>query len=106
MPDLNLPPLLISEEHIDGIRSNMPELPEATRSRLLGQGLSARDTEVLMSVDSGREVGFDGEPGSGGPVAYFDSLSEGREAKVAVNWMTHELLGQLTAESGISGTNG
>jgi len=50
-----------------------------------------------MSVDSGREVGFDGEPGSGGPVAYFDSLSKGREAKVVVNWMTHELLGQLAA---------
>jgi len=103
MPDLNLPPLLISEVYIDGIRSNMPE---ATRSRLLGQGLSARDTELLMFVDSGREAGFDGEPGSGGPVAYFDSLSEGREAKVVVHWMTHELFGQLNAESGISGTNG
>jgi len=95
MPDPNLPPLLISEEYIDGIRRNMPELPDVTRLRLLDQGLSVRDTEVLMSVDSGREVGFDGEPGSGGAVAYFDNLSKGRDPKVVVNWMTHELLGQL-----------
>ena len=64
----------------------MPELPSAMRLRLLSQGLSTRDAEVLMSVDSGREVAFDGEPGSGGAVAYFDSLSKGRDAKVVVNW--------------------
>lgn len=64
----------------------MPELPEAMRQRLRSQGLSERDTDVLMSVDSGREVGFDGEPGNGGAVAYFDSLSRGRDPKVVVNW--------------------
>lgn len=64
----------------------MPELPRATRLRLCEQGLSARDAEVLMSIDSGREVGFDGEMGHGGAVAYFDSLSEGRDPKVVVNW--------------------
>ena len=64
----------------------MPELPSATLLRLCGQGLSKRDAEVLMSVDSGREVGFDGELGKGGAVAYFDSLSKGRDPKVVVNW--------------------
>ena len=96
----------------------MPELPDATRSRLLRQGLSERDADVLMSIDSGREVGFDGEPGDGGAVAYFDTLSKVRDPKVVVNWLvfsrfildgeyplmlrmprriTHELLGQLAA---------
>ena len=65
----------------------MPELPDATRSRLLRQGLSERDADVLMSIDSGREVGFDGEPGDGGAVAYFDTLSKDRDPKVAVNWL-------------------
>lgn len=78
--------LTFTQEYINDIRRNMPELPDVTRSRLLGQGLSRRDTEVLMSVDAGREVAFDGEPGSGGAVTYFDNLSKGRDAKVAVNW--------------------
>lgn len=63
----------------------MPELPEVTRARLHAQGLSERDTDVLMTVDSGKEVGFDGELGHGA-VAFFDELSRGRDPKVAVNW--------------------
>ncbi|KAF7967986.1 hypothetical protein HWV62_32393 [Athelia sp. TMB] len=97
MPDPNLPPLLVDADYISRIHATMPELPEQTRARLVAQGLSERDADVLMSVDSGREVGFDGEPGNGGAVAYFDALSQGRDPKVVVNWMTHELLGQLTA---------
>lgn len=64
----------------------MPELPDATRSRLLSRGLSERDVEFLISVDGGREVGFDGELGRGGAVAFFDQVSKGRDAKSAFNW--------------------
>ena len=71
--------------YIDAIRRKMPELPTATRARLLDQGLSERDVDVLMDVDSGREVGFDGELGRGA-VAYFDQVSRGRDPKAAVNW--------------------
>ncbi len=63
----------------------MPELPDATRARLLEQGLSQRDVEVLMDVDSGREVRFDGELGRGA-VAYFEEVSRGRDPKTVVNW--------------------
>ena len=70
----------------------MPELPEATRARLLGMGLSRRDADVLMDVDSGREVGFDGQLGPG-PVAYYDKVSHGRDPKVVVNWCVHNCLG-------------
>ncbi|KAI0375939.1 Glutamyl-tRNA-Gln amidotransferase B subunit [Pilatotrama ljubarskyi] len=94
MPDPNIPPLLIDQHYIDAIRRRMPELPDATRTRLLDQGLSQRDVEVLMDVDSGREVGYDGELGRGA-VAYFDQVSQGRDPKAVVNWITHELLGQL-----------
>ncbi|KAL4081424.1 GatB/GatE catalytic domain-containing protein [Scleroderma yunnanense] len=115
MPDPNLPPLLLSQvivggvsdivptpmliilkEYIDQVRNSMPELPEAIRARLLSMGLSERDADVLMTVDAGRDVGFDGELGNGA-VTYFNSLVQGRDPKVVVNWMTHELLGQLTA---------
>lgn len=64
-----------------------------------------------MTVDSGREVGYDGTLGQGA-IAYFDAVSDGRDPKVVVNWwaefiilmcspthmnnrITHELLGQL-----------
>lgn len=63
----------------------MPELPEATRARLQMLGLSQRDADVLMAIDSGREVGHDGKLGQGA-VSYFDTVAQGREPKVVVNW--------------------
>ncbi|EMD40527.1 hypothetical protein CERSUDRAFT_44073 [Gelatoporia subvermispora B] len=94
MPDPNLPPLFLEEAFVTDIRQRMPELPDATRIRLQSLGLSSRDIDVIMDVDSGREVGVDGElrPGA---VAYFDSVASGRDPRVVVNWITHELLGQL-----------
>lgn len=63
----------------------MPELPDATRVRLQNKGLSVRDTDVLMAIDAGREVGIDGTVGRGA-VAYFDAISQNRDPKVVVNW--------------------
>jgi len=77
----------------------MPELPDATRKRLLAHGLSTQDTDVLMTADAGREVGIDGASGQGGVVAYFDALSEGRDPKVVVNWIVQVLFGQLAARN-------
>jgi len=77
----------------------MPELPDTTRTRLLAQGLSVQDTDVLMTADAGREVGIDGVFGQGGVVAYFDALSEGRDPKVVVNWIVQVLFGQLAARN-------
>ncbi|KAI0698570.1 Glutamyl-tRNA amidotransferase B subunit [Cytidiella melzeri] len=94
MPDPNLPPLLLSDDYILSIKSRMPDLPAVTEGRLRGMGLSQRDCEVLMAIDSGREVGYDGTLGQGA-VAYFDTVAQGRDPKAVVNWITHELLGQL-----------
>ena len=77
----------------------MPELPDATRKRLLVQGLSAQDTDVLMAADAGREVGIDGVFGRGGVVAYFDAVTEGRDPKIVVNWIVQVLFGQLAARN-------
>ena len=77
----------------------MPELPSATRKRLLAHGLSAQDTDVLMTADAGREVGIDGAFGKGGVVTYFDALSEGRDPKVVVNWIVQVLFGQLAVRN-------
>lgn len=71
---------------ISHIRNTMPELPPQTRARLVSQyGLSERDVEVLMSIDSGDDVGVDGDV-TGGAVKYFETVAKGKDAKVVVNW--------------------
>ncbi|KAG6844528.1 hypothetical protein H0H87_006184 [Tephrocybe sp. NHM501043] len=107
MPDPNLGELVLSKKRIQAIRDALPELPWMARERLrTSYGLSERDVDVLLTVDSGREISHDGETsGLDGAVAYFDQLCAGRrdkdgvrrDPKVVVNWMTHELLGQLAA---------
>lgn len=87
----------VAQEHINSIRNVLPELPPITRARLKTQyGLSPQNIDVLMSVDSGREVKFDGEDGSveSGIVWYFEQLCSGkdrgagieRNPKAVVNW--------------------
>jgi len=105
MPDPNLGILILSQDRIRSIRETLPELPWDMRKRLQDRyGLSDRDVEVLLSIDSGNDVNFDGrslEVDIGG-LAYFDQLCTGRsgnrrDPKIVANWLTHELLGQLAA---------
>ncbi|KAI0268154.1 Glutamyl-tRNA amidotransferase B subunit [Gloeopeniophorella convolvens] len=95
MPDPNLPPLLLRPEYINSIRNEMPALANEVREHLILCGLTQQDIDVLMVVDSGSEIGFDGQR-SQGAIAYFEALSEGRNPKIVVNWIIHELLGQLS----------
>lgn len=97
MPDPNLPPLLLTETYVDSIRRNMPDLPAVIKSRLVSKGVTERDADVLMTMDVGKEVGYDGDIGRGA-VAYFEEIAHGRDAKSVVNWITHELLGQLSTQ--------
>ena len=48
-------------------------------------GLNERDVGFLMSIDAGREVGFDGQLGRGF-VSYFDEVAKNRNPKAALNW--------------------
>ncbi|EKM59499.1 uncharacterized protein PHACADRAFT_114333 [Phanerochaete carnosa HHB-10118-sp] len=95
MPDPNLPPLLLNEAFVSRIRRGIPPLPASTRARLLSLGLSERDVDVLITIDANVDINYDGEARCGA-VAYFDEVSQGRNPKVVINWMTNELLGQLT----------
>ncbi|KAF8505869.1 GatB/GatE catalytic domain-containing protein [Russula emetica] len=95
MPDPNLPPLLLTPEYIASVRDEMPALANEIRKRLSLRGLSPQDIDMLMAVDSGNDVGLDGRLNSGA-VTYFEALAEGRGSKMVVNWILHELLGQLS----------
>jgi aspartyl-tRNA(Asn)/glutamyl-tRNA(Gln) amidotransferase subunit B len=75
---------LFSKARIQEIRQNLPPLPQETRSRLLDKfpELKAKEQslDVLLNVDNGREVAFDGES-SGGAVNYFEQLCLGENDK-------------------------
>ncbi|KAI0005114.1 Glutamyl-tRNA amidotransferase B subunit [Russula compacta] len=94
MPDPNLPPLFLTSEYITSVRDEMPPLANEIRERLGLYGLGQQDIDVLMAVDSGNEVGLDGCLNRGA-VTYFEAVSKGRSSKIVVNWIIHELLGQL-----------
>ncbi|PWY96972.1 hypothetical protein BCV70DRAFT_153153, partial [Testicularia cyperi] len=114
MPDPNLPPIVLSRDQIEAVRSELPELPDARRARLHQQyGLNPRDINVLMRVGSedegaGRVASFSSSgsaashPANGkdsDAVEYFEEVARGRDAQVALNWIIHELMKALNARN-------
>jgi aspartyl-tRNA(Asn)/glutamyl-tRNA(Gln) amidotransferase subunit B len=88
-PDPDLLPVEIDEEFIDGVRTTLPELPDAKAARFAGDfGLSAYDAGMLCAS---RELG-----------AYYESLVEAlgaAHAKLAANWVMGELSSALNRDN-------
>ncbi|KAJ8076474.1 hypothetical protein PM082_000897 [Marasmius tenuissimus] len=107
MPDPNLGTLIINETRIENVRKNLPSTPEATRQRLLDtygpSGVTDANIDTLFGLDSARDVPFDGETispddaDSISAVAYFETISNGRDPREVINWITQNLLGLLAA---------
>lgn len=81
-PDPDLPPLVISQEFVDSIKATLPELPEAKRLRYI-------ETFSIPEYDAGVIVS------DSDICAYFEELIKNHEAKLAVTWLTVELLGRM-----------
>lgn len=82
----NLPPLAIDETWIEEIRSNLPELPEARKRRLIEQvGLPEYDAKVITA--SKRLADF-----------FDETVAEYSDAKKVSNWIMVELLRLLNAK--------
>ena len=80
-PDPDLPPLEVSEEWIEEIRAELPELPEAKRKRYQTEyALSAYDASLL--TDTREKAGF---------FELVYRLLEGSAPKTIANWITGEL---------------
>ena len=81
-PDPDLAPLYITDELIEEIRKELPELPEAKKERYIKElGLSEYDAGVLTaSTDIS---------------AYFEKVITKHDPKLATNWITCELFGRL-----------
>ena len=80
-PDPDLLPLEIEQAWVDDIAANLPELPDDKKARLIDMGLSDYDANVLTAEKENAD--------------YFEAVAEGREAKVAANWVINELFGRL-----------
>ena len=83
-PDPDLLPLLLGEEQIKKIASEMPELPDATRERFARQyALPAYDAGVLTASRAAAD--------------YFEALvrAAGVDAKLCANWQTGALSAAL-----------
>ncbi|NLL17713.1 MAG: Asp-tRNA(Asn)/Glu-tRNA(Gln) amidotransferase subunit GatB [Clostridia bacterium] len=82
----NLPPLAIDEAWIEEIRSNLPELPEARKRRLIDEvGLPEYDAKVITA--SKRLADF-----------FDETVAEYSDAKKVSNWIMVELLRLLNAK--------
>ena len=87
-PDPDLMPLVLDEAFVDGIRTNLPELPDAKKERFVAKlGLSDEDAEVLVADRENAE--------------YFEAVARGRDAKLAANWVIRDLFGALN-KSGLA----
>jgi aspartyl-tRNA(Asn)/glutamyl-tRNA(Gln) amidotransferase subunit B len=83
-PDPDLLPLVITDELINTVRSELPELPHQKRQRFIDQyGLSAYDADVLVS--------------SRALAIYFETVVDESKAqpKLATNWIMGELSAAL-----------
>jgi aspartyl-tRNA(Asn)/glutamyl-tRNA(Gln) amidotransferase subunit B len=83
-PDPDLPPLAVSEQWIEEIRSRLPELPEAKRARYQAQlGLPAHDAMTLTLTRSMAE--------------YFDQAAANAAGIAAPKEVANWLIGDLSA---------
>jgi aspartyl-tRNA(Asn)/glutamyl-tRNA(Gln) amidotransferase subunit B len=84
-PEPDLPPLVITNELIERVRSAMPELPEARRRRFMDEyGLSFSDASQLTSERSLAD--------------YYEKTAEiSQNPRAAANWIRSELLRELEA---------
>jgi len=57
-------------------------------------GLLPQDIDVLLSLDAGKDVPYDGAPGKS-VLTFFESVAKGRDPKTIVNWIVNELFAQL-----------
>ena len=81
-PDPDLLPLELEQSWVDAIRETLPELPDQKKHRFMEvYGLSVIDAGTLVAERETAE--------------FFEAVAEGRDAKVAANWVMGELFGAL-----------
>jgi aspartyl-tRNA(Asn)/glutamyl-tRNA(Gln) amidotransferase subunit B len=84
-PDPDLLPLELTMEYVGELEKDLPELPDAKKHRFMKQfGLSDYDAGVLVAERESAD--------------YFETVAQGRDGKLAANWVINELFGRLNKE--------
>ena len=87
-PDPDLLPVELTEQFVEGLKADLPELPDEKKRRFVAEyGLSAYDADVLVAERDNAE--------------YFEAVVRsqgGRDPKIAANWIINELFGRLNRE--------
>ena len=84
-PDPDLLPLELTAAEVDGLKAQLPELPDEKKARFTRDyALPGYDAGVLVGE---REV-----------ADFFEAVAQGRDAKAAANWVINELAGRLNKE--------
>ena len=82
-PDPDLLPLSFSENIIEEIKSELPELPDDKKERFQKEySLSPYDSNILVS-----EIEI---------ADFFEAVTKGRDPKIAPNWITGEFFAAMT----------
>jgi aspartyl-tRNA(Asn)/glutamyl-tRNA(Gln) amidotransferase subunit B len=81
-PDPDLLPLRLTQEYVDAIRADLPELPDDKKRRFIADyGLSPYDASVLVAEKE--------------TAVFFERVAENRDAKAAANWIITNLFAVL-----------
>ena len=84
-PDPDLLPLELTQDYVDGLKKDLPELPDAKKARFMSDyKLSAYDAGVLVAERESAD--------------FFEAVAKGRDGKTAANWVINELFGRLNKE--------
>ncbi len=85
-PDPDLLPLVLDEAWVAALKAELPELPDAKRTRFVAEhGLSPYDAGVLVADQE--------------TAAFFETVAHGRDAKQAANWMMGDVFAALNRTS-------
>jgi aspartyl-tRNA(Asn)/glutamyl-tRNA(Gln) amidotransferase subunit B len=81
-PDPDLLPLTFEQAWVDEIAATLPELPDARKMRFVeSYGVSPDDAAQLVAERENAD--------------YFEAVAKGSDAKLAANWVIHDLFGAL-----------
>ena len=84
-PDPDLLPVDLTQDYLDEIKASLPELPDAKKARFVADyGLAEADAAILVAERETAE--------------FFEEVADGRDAKLAANWVIHELFAILNKD--------
>ena len=81
-PDPDLLPLVLDEDWVARLKADLPELPDAKRTRFVSQyGIPPYDAAVLVAEQATAD--------------FYEVVAKGRDARLASNWVIGELFAGL-----------